>query len=117
MTTRIERYYGLCVYDTKSSSWYTTKLFLLIQRGSNDNTTVVVFTAPRFFLVTRIRDDKYDTTTVVVVTSPRLGVIILRSLCLRHQDSFWKHEYAMTRMITITITLVIVIDSCRRRIW
>ena len=33
---------------------------------------VVVFTAPRFFLESRIRDDKDDTTTVVVVTAPRL---------------------------------------------
>jgi hypothetical protein len=82
MTTRIERYYGLCVYDTKSSSWYTTNLFLLNQRGLNDNTTVVVLTAPRIFLETRIRNDKDDNTTVVVVTAPRLGVIILRFRCV-----------------------------------
>jgi len=139
MTTRIEWYYGLCVYDTKSSSWYTTNLFLLIQRGSNDNTTVVVFTAPRFFLETRIRNYKDDNTTDVVGTAPRLlrgipqiprmhddedGMTTMRMIILHGyrfvyyaKSSSCKNEYMTTRMILILLRGRCYVDCTKPSFW
>ena len=54
---------------------YSTKI-KLVSRIHDDG--YVAFTAPRFFLVTRIHDNEGDNTRM----------IILRSLCLRHQAFF-----------------------------
>jgi len=75
----------------------TPNFFLVTQihndEDVDDDTAVVVFTAPIVFLVTRMHDidDEDD--------NMRRMIILHHSLCLRHQDSFWIHNYTSTRMI------------------
>ena len=65
---------SLCFYLPEISSWYDTSRFpgSTIDEEVEDNTTIAVLTAPRFFLVTQIHDDEDPNTPIVVVTAPSL---------------------------------------------